>query len=132
MDVEKIKKSRDKAWDKEDKWVLSNAAESLKITGDDKMDIKHKHPGVRQDVAGRTHDIAILKKLASDHNGWVRYEVAKNPHTPQEIRVNMAKLDTDWMVYSALVTLADEEVLTPEEWEEINNIYNSHLEDQED
>ena len=129
MDIEKIKKSRDKKWDKEDKWSLANATESLKVTGDDGVDMKHRHPSVRQDVARRTHDISTLKKLASDHNGWVRYEVAANLHTPQEVRVNMVRLDTDWLLYPALVS--NKEALASEEWEEINNIYNSHLDKQE-
>ncbi|MCY4577373.1 MAG: hypothetical protein OXB96_03065 [Candidatus Kaiserbacteria bacterium] len=127
MDIEKIKKSRDKKWDKEDKWLSSgNSTKFFEVTGDDKTDKKHRHPGVRGDVARRTHDISILKNLASDHNGWVRYEVAANPHTPQEVRVNMVRLDTDWLLYPALVS-NKEALMTQEEWEEIDNIYNSHL-----
>ena len=38
----------------------------------------------------------------------------------------MVRLDTDWLLYPALVS-NKEALMTQEEWEEIDNIYNSHL-----
>ena len=124
MNIAVINEKRKKKWDAEDAWCLTREGlDSLYGHRDkgDRIDMKHRHPVVREQVAERTNDLVVLKKLANDHNGNVRYAVAVNPNTPWCIRKNMAAMDIDWLVYPVLISAGNQEEIG-----EVEKIYSSH------
>ena len=125
--ISKIQKSWDKSWIKEEKWLLhqitSKGKEVLlpKEGTDEQLDANSRNPETRRKVAEKTRDLKILKELSMDHNPWVRYEVAINTATPHKTRMTMATLDTEWLVYPALLSISSD--MARERWAEIEEIY---------